>query len=119
MDPSRLLHCISQVESGGDDSLVGPNGELSKYQISRSLWYEHRPTISFFQCYGVAAEQFAEWHLERLRAIFGDSVYWLAYAWNGGVTRARHDRLHAVGGAPANYAQRVWNLYYDSAHPNP
>jgi hypothetical protein len=29
---------LSMIESGDDDSAVGPNGEISRFQIRRELW---------------------------------------------------------------------------------
>lgn len=39
-----LLMALAMFESGVDDSAVGMNGEVSRYQIRKMIWHQH--TIS-------------------------------------------------------------------------
>lgn len=103
-DRSRLLHCIAEVETGNNDALTGPKGELSKYQITRAVWYEYNPDLNFvLACNGLRAEWTARRHLSHLQDAYGDSPSLLAQHW-----KQRH-------GPPTKetreYTQRVMNLY--------
>ena len=42
-DFEAKLRAISQIESGDNDKAKGRHGELSRYQIKRSVWKQHFP----------------------------------------------------------------------------
>lgn len=118
VDLSRLLHAIAEVESGNNDSLEGPKGELSRYQISREVWYQHFPHLNFYlACNGVRANACAERHLNWLRDNdVPDKPYILAYAWNMGRKAAMFQLVTSTHGNTIignTYAARVTNLYSD------
>jgi hypothetical protein len=94
------------VETGDNDRKIGPGGERSRYQISVSVWSQHRPLSPFASCHGAEATSVGLEHLEWLRDRAGvpDLPYNLAVAWRRGARskRSAHD-----------YGLRVENLYYD------
>jgi hypothetical protein len=125
VDLSRLLHCISLVESGGDDSAVGPKGERSKYQIGFDVWRQHaefKPTEQNFVrfCNGEDAEHVARVHIRWLYTELNDrrmilrQPFWLAFAWHAGFERTLLE-LRGASITPDlyRYAARVDNLYAD------
>lgn len=115
LDLSRLLACIAEVETGNNDDLVGPNEERSKYQITRSVWYQHMSKTDhyFYHCRGILARTCAIrhilWLLDNLSGY--KSVFCIALAWKSGLS-AFKDGLESA--ADCDYAQRVSNLYFDS-----
>jgi hypothetical protein len=42
-DLNAKLRAISQIESGDNDNAKGRHGELSRYQLKRSVWKQHFP----------------------------------------------------------------------------
>lgn len=130
LDLPLLLRCIAQVETGGDDTAVGPKGELSQYQIKPDTWYQHAPTLNFFlACNGIRATTIAQkhllWldaHIPRLTALETECrEYVLAWAWKEGRDGwVKHDRLPwKTRVAANNYATRVSNLYYELTRARP
>ena len=127
VDLSRLLRCIAEVETGNRDWVVGRNGERSRYQIKKSVWYQHCPYIYTNNdagqaghetyCKGKLATKVAMDHLTWLNTniphdLFSEHdfrQYPLAACWNGGLAAWRGNMLTSV----ANYATRVTNLYDD------
>jgi hypothetical protein len=43
-DFDAKLRAISQIESNDNDKAKGRNGELSRYQLKRSVWRQHFPS---------------------------------------------------------------------------
>lgn len=132
VDLSRLLRCIAEVETGNNDSKIGRNGERSRYQIKKNVWYQHCPYIYTNNdagqaghetyCKGKLATQVAMDHLIWLNSniphdLFSERLfrqYPLAACWNGGLSVWRGRLPTSV----ANYATRVTNLYDDKTfHP--
>jgi hypothetical protein len=117
-DLSLLLHCIAEVETGNDDSKIGPKGERSRYQISRTVWEQHYEAYTFDKfckgCFakGVAHEHllWLDRHIPHITPIERDfREYALTWCWHGGLStwnRAYDINLN-------NYAVRVTNLYDD------
>jgi hypothetical protein len=135
VDLSLLLHCIAVVETGNDDSKVGPKGERSRYQISKVVWNQHRgflvpSAVSEHDfrtyCKGNEAQVVATWHLKWLdRHLPRISItehdfrhFALAWAWRGGLSSwENQDKPYHVPTEKRveynNYATRVTNLYAD------
>lgn len=124
VDYERLLHCISAVETGHRDWVIGPKGERSRFQMKRSVWEQHwgnrRP---FSRCKGEAAEGTAHDHLcwlePQLDAGAMDRVWPLAWCWRGGIG-AWLDPHVSISGQQhrkyCDYADRVTALYNDSTY---
>jgi hypothetical protein len=123
IDYDRLLYCISEVETGHKDHLIGPSGERSRYQIKRSVWEQHwgkaRP---FARCRGEAAWGTARDHLRWLEGQLGlqSSAMTFAFSWKEGLD-GYHRSLHS--GIPSqasvrghSYAMRIWNLFNDPTY---
>ena len=111
-DLSRLNLCLAQVETGNNDSRIGPGGERSRFQIGKSVWSQHRPRSPFASCRGAEAAKVAVEHLEWLRSHAGipDLPYSLALAWRVGATATLQHRSQP---RHHDYALRVENIYYD------
>lgn len=112
LDRSRFLDCVAEIESGGNDSAIGPCGSRSRYQLSQAVWRQHtsRP---FTSCRGPQARAVAEMHLDWLLSNLPEpSVYWAAFAWRVGLRATKliynGDKTHV----DCTYAQRVSLLYY-------
>jgi hypothetical protein len=128
-DLSRLLKCIAQVETGNDDTKVGPKGERSRYQITEDVWWDRlsEPGNKWWryrfrtECSGHIAEQVAMRHLVWLRNNLIDfpkpitQPFWLAFAWHAGLERTLLE-LRGASVTPElyDYARRVTNLYLDA-----
>lgn len=122
LDLSLLLHCIAQVETGGDDTKVGRGGERSKYQISEAVWVQHTGSLFTSRnrirlCRGLLAEEVAMRHLRWLvSSLPRTTPFWLAYAWNQGCEKTnqtlRDNSLLSLFGL--GYATRVEDLYVDT-----
>jgi hypothetical protein len=109
-----LLSAIAQVESGNRDELIGPRGERSRYQISETVWRQHRRWAAFDRCRGHAAYDVAFAHLRWLDAKLPTNhtarrEYVLSWVWHGGLSSwdRKSARLH-------DYANRVSNLYREA-----
>jgi len=109
---SRLARCIAEVETGNNDDLMGKVGERSKYQISESVWRQHYGNRAFIECYGINADECAIKHLTWLsqNKLPSPAIFWLAYAWNAGLTRANEPE---VSFSAYPFAKCVENLYND------
>lgn len=115
-DLSRLLACIAAVESNDDDLAVGKRSELSKYQISREVWYQHNPDLNFvLACNGVRARETAFKHLVWLSDhLNNDSPFWLAHGWRFGLEATRNIMDIFYPDRPtSSYCSRIENLYND------
>jgi hypothetical protein len=129
IDYDRLLYCISAVETGHDDTVVGPCGARSRYQISEAVWLQHIRAVrtsfglsprSFRRhCRWRLAEHLGLSHLAWLAQRLGQqaSVYTLAWCWKEGL------EAYLRKGAPSDsyirgwrYADSVTNLYNDSTY---
>lgn len=117
LDRERLLHCIAQVESGGNDRKVGPVGERSKYQITYSVWVQHSPPIirdrrTFSEyCNGVVADALARQHLDWIVACVGTSPFAIVAAWHMGVKGAARKQW---GAKASDHVARTVRLYREA-----
>lgn len=125
VDLLLLLRCIAEVETGNDDTKVGPKGERSRYQITEAVYRQHfgfpvYSACSEFShrtfCVGDVAHDCALRHVRwldstipRLSPMERDwREYVLAWAWHGGRDSwIRNLNPHKNN----NYAVRVTNLY--------
>lgn len=131
-DLSRLLHCISLVETGNRDDAVGPGGERSRYQISRAVWKQHMHDFLVWEpdgkgneilcpinferhCKNANAWDCAERHILWLdSSLPGTGPFWLAFAWRAGLERTRQQiQESCISENLFDYAKRVTNLYND------
>lgn len=130
LDLQLLLYCIAEVETGNDDTKIGPGGERSRYQISEVVWRQHQDLTHrdsewmkwYWQqcCKGDDAERVAMRHLLWLNSHLPHTTsletdlrdYCLAWCWRGGLhawkTNHPSNRININ-----NYAVRVSNLYQD------
>lgn len=104
-----LLWAIAQVESGGNDRLIGTSGERSKYQISATVWRQHTKE-PFSRCRGKRATEIATKHVRWLQRRVGnyrDDAYIVAYAYHVGLSSWEYNPKHR------DYACRVRSLYWE------
>lgn len=128
IDYDRLLYCISAVETQHDDSLIGPSGERSRYQIKESVWRQHNGASAPFLtacrahwAYFTAVDHVG-WLERKLSA--PASVQSLAWCWKEGLeayTRANSNRSGMCNNLESYvrgtyYARRVTNLYNDPTY---
>lgn len=112
LDRSRFLACIAQVETGNDDTKIGPCGSRSRYQIHRNTWYQYTTQNFVLECWGRTALEVAQAHLTWLiKHLDRPTPYRLALAWHRGLNwvQAQEAVLYSSG-----FAYRVHNLYHDS-----
>ena len=121
-DFDAKLRAISQIESNDNDKAKGRHGELSRYQIKRSVWKQHFPDEKDQRHIPAEARRCAKAHLcwleVRLCLIKNTNnpsprdVY---AAWNIGLAAyARRD--YNINKLPFNIRQRsenFTNLYED------
>jgi hypothetical protein len=106
---SPLLFAISSIESGNDPAAIGPGGERSAWQFTRSTWAQHtRAPFLFASTDRVQAREVAEIHLDYLAAELRNrgvdpTPEHLAAAWRYGPASARVC-------AGTDYAKRVARL---------
>lgn len=129
IDYDALLWAIAAVETGHDDTRVGPCGSRSMYQISETVWKQHidrrgRP-FSYRNfatvCRGNTANEVAYSHLRWLDANIPRRgvlecdfrEYALAWAWRGGIGSWLKTQPWKRGLELNNYAARVSNLYVE------
>lgn len=62
-DFEAKLRAISQIESGDNDKAKGRHGELSRYQIKRSVWKQHFPNEKDQRHIPAEAKRCAKAHL--------------------------------------------------------
>ena len=62
-DFEAKLRAISQIESNDNDKAKGRHGELSRYQIKRSVWRQHFPDEKDMRHLPVEARRCAKAHL--------------------------------------------------------
>lgn len=122
-----LLAAISQIESGDNPRAIGKKGEVSQYQITKSVWKKHSPKVQFhaekapWVAQAVATLHLRELNMKlapELRRTPSNNVYWLAVAWNGGlgaVQKAKAKGEYSSRHVPKHvqsYADRVRALYH-------
>ena len=113
------LKALSEIESGNDDNAVGRKGELSRWQIRRSVWEQHFPAKSDYRHFRKHAGNCAIAHIlwleeqYRKHAKRNPSAAQLYCMWNmGWAGFKRRDCL--VSKCPAvvqERAERFANLY--------
>lgn len=62
-DFEAKLRAISQIESGDNDKAKGRHGELSRYQLKRSVWKQHFPNEKDQRHIPAEAKRCAKAHL--------------------------------------------------------
>lgn len=119
VDLDREKCAIAIVETAdkehplGNDAVVGPRGELGRYQIKRITWRQHSDLpfewaiVEAEENY--VAEEHLKWLGEHLEFV---TPYTLALAWKAGLKRVRSETytLDAI-----RYARRV-NAIYKELH---
>ncbi len=123
VDFPLLLESIAKVETGGDDTKIGREGERSRYQISKQVWDQywggHRP---FNKCWGEAAYytgldhlHFLDNNIPRISETEKNfREYALAWCWCGGLSSWNNKTVFSTKNITLNnYATRVCNLYID------
>ncbi len=118
-----VLDGIRLAEGVRDPAKSGPAGELGWHRITRAVWVQH--TSQPFALAGTnaareceVAQQHLDWLERNLVAQHGPVVspYWLALAWNAGLSATLHHRTTA---AQRDYAQRVQNLCQETTQSHP
>lgn len=107
-----VLAAIHQLENPRNLQRPGPRGELGAYQFRRSTWLMH--TDEPFEraldraTADVVAQRHYEWIKRGLRrAKLPTSPYFIALAWNGGLSATVRGRTAA---SSRDYASRAANL---------
>jgi len=119
-DFDAKLRAISQIESNDNDKAKGRHGELSRYQIKRSVWKQHFPSEKDARHIPTEARRCAKAHLcwlelrlclaQRVKNPQPRDVY---AAWNIGL-EAFSRRDYDFARLPANIrkrSERFSNLY--------
>lgn len=121
-DFEAKLRAISQIESGDNDKAKGRHGELSRYQIKRSVWKQHFPDEKDQRHLPAEARRCAKAHLCwlelklcLLKKTNNPNPRDVYAAWNLGLAAyARRD--YTLDKLPNNIRQRAdrfTNLYED------
>lgn len=111
-----FLEAVALVETGGNARAVGGKGERGLYQFTRSTWHQHTKR-SHHEAHDpgyslTIARKHYDWLYANLsRKGFPPSPYWLAVAWNSGLTRTTSGRFPSMS---RRYGERVSNLVFDS-----
>jgi hypothetical protein len=121
-DLNAKLRAISQIESGDNDHAKGRHGELSRYQLKKSVWKQHFPSEKDQRHIPAEAWRCAKAHLcwlelklclaKRVKDPSPQDVY---AAWNLGL-EAYSRRGYNFNKLPANIrsrSERFTNLYSD------
>lgn len=120
-DFDAKLRALSQIESNDNDKAKGRHGELSRYQIKRSVWKQHFPSEKDQRHIPSEARRCAKTHLcwleiqlcfiQRVKEPNPRDIY---AVWNLGLEGyARHD--YAFSKLPTRIqdrAQRFTNIYH-------
>jgi hypothetical protein len=119
-DFDAKLRAISQIESNDNDKAKGRHGELSRYQLKRSVWKQHFPSEKDARHIPTEARRCAKAHLcwlelrlclaQRVKNPQPRDVY---AAWNIGL-EAFSRRDYDFARLPANIkkrSERFNNLY--------
>jgi hypothetical protein len=106
------LEAIHQLENPHDRPTPGPCGELGAYQFRESTWRMHTSTPFARALDRRASDDVAVKHYEWLkrgleRAGVPVTPYYIALAWNGGLSAVVHGRSPRVA---CDYAERAANL---------
>ena len=107
-----FLKAVAQVETGGNRWAVGKAGERGLYQFSRATWHQHTKR-SFMLAHNIAvshriAVEHYEWIYHALARRGRATPYWIAVAWNAGLSRAL---AREVPKSTRKYARSVVNLF--------
>jgi len=46
---SRRLYALGMIESGNNDRVIGPGGEVSRYQIQLAVWKTYSDSRAYFE----------------------------------------------------------------------
>lgn len=124
-----LLWAISQKETGGKDTIIGPSGERSKYGIMETVWSQHNTEVHgpFSSCRGNAAHWLGHRHLywldRNLPKVSMTEIYnrpyALAWCWHGGLSSWPHGTKKKPMRVLHAYATDVTNLMNDRLKTNP
>lgn len=111
IDISRFLEAIAFKETGtGWDGRPGPSGELSRYQITETVWRQHMGTLPFAAARDpVMARTCAQRHIRWLiagidRRSLAVTPQRVATVWHYGLSRARRQ---------TQWGLELANLYSD------
>ena len=111
-----FLKAVAMVETGGNARAVGSKGERGLYQFTRLTWQQHTKR-SHHEAHDpgyslTIARKHYDWLYTNLsRKGFPPSPYWVAVAWNSGLTRTTTGRFPSMS---RRYGERVSNLVFDS-----
>lgn len=107
IEADAMLHAIAMVETRGHNAAVGRDGERSAWQLTEATWRRYTPLrFEVASRNPVLAYRIAREHLEAIIAQLARK--------NGRApitARAIAERWNPR--APADYAERVENLYFD------
>jgi hypothetical protein len=112
---AETLEAIHRVENPLDSSRPGKYGELGAYQFRRSTWSMHTSVPFERALERTVSEEVAIRHYEWLRRGLlrnglPQTPYYIALAWNGGLSSVVRGRATS---STRDYAQRVSNLATD------
>ena len=111
-----FLDAVAIVETGGNPRAVGSKGERGLYQFTRATWQQHTKH-SHYEAHDpkfsrMIAQKHYDWLYSNLsRRGFPPSPYWLAVAWNSGLSRTTKGKPPSMS---RRYGERVSNLVFDS-----
>lgn len=120
-DFDTKLKALSQIESNDNDKAKGRHGELSRYQIKRSVWKQHFPSEKDQRHIPSEARRCAKAHLcwlelklclaQRIKEPSPKDIY---VAWNLGLEGySRHDfSFDKLPVRIQDRAQRFTNIYH-------
>jgi hypothetical protein len=121
-----ILKALGQIESGGDDSIVGRLGERSRYQILKATWKECSNKPFSFAYHKDIASNAAATYLNILSnnyyvaTLRRPSELDLYVMWNWGFSNYRNIKFNYIK-APAivrDAAERFTNLVYQYKNNN-
>ena len=109
---SAILEAIHNLENPRNLPRPGPCGELGAYQFRAATWRMHTSLPFQHAVNRVTSDAIAIKHYEWIKrglesAGVPATAYYIALAWNGGLSAAISGRAPAVA---RNYAQRAENL---------
>jgi hypothetical protein len=112
---AETLNAIHHVENPLNSTRPGKFGELGAYQFRRGTWRMHTDVPFERALDRVQSEEVAIRHYEWLRRGlarngFPQTPYYIALAWNGGLSSVIRNRSSR---AARDYAERVNNLVVD------
>ena len=113
-----LLMAIAEVESGNNDKAIGPAGEVSRYQMTKTVWRQYAPASFDWRNRDNAewiAVKHANWIRVRLPKDLENDPAAIAACWNVGVEafkRCGYD-VNRLPLSARDYVERVMNVYED------